>query len=127
MPIEKIRDDLYVKKGLTGYRVVYPIKKDLNNSLNRNNINWYNLLTGGSIWKLIKVVLFVALIILSVIAYQYDVGAYEKTVKEIFSDPYGWCAKLSSMKASDYPDINWSKLNIEVVNDSIVGKNKLPP
>ena len=46
-----------LKKGLTGWRVVFPIKNE------DNTINWKNLLLGGSIWRLIGILVLVLLIL----------------------------------------------------------------
>lgn len=48
--IEKIRDDLYVKKGWDGYRVVYPLRKDITLPLVRGNINWTNVVGQWHFW-----------------------------------------------------------------------------
>jgi len=36
-PVEKIRDDLYVRKGRIGYEIVYPAKKE------DGTMNWSNI------------------------------------------------------------------------------------
>lgn len=48
--VEKIRDDLYVKKGWDGYRVVYPNKIDLSKPLQKGNINWKNVVGQWHFW-----------------------------------------------------------------------------
>ena len=69
--IEKIRDDLYVKKGWDGYRVVYPIKKDLDRPFSfKDNINWKNFLGQWHFW--LKSLLFLIALYFFVQMYLAD-------------------------------------------------------
>ena len=46
--VEKIRDDLYVKKGRFGYQIIYPPKKDPDLPFTKDNIHWRNFLLGDA-------------------------------------------------------------------------------
>jgi len=70
--VEKIRDDLYIKKGWDGYRVVFPIKKDPSGPWKKDNIHWSNLLYGGHWSRPIKALLFILALYLFVQAYLSD-------------------------------------------------------
>ena len=87
MEIEKIKDDLYVKKGMLGYRVVHPILKDIEKPFSKGNINWFNLTTGGwsNLFRLLCYVLILSLIIL---AYNHDIGELRKVAE----NPCEYCS-----------------------------------
>lgn len=90
--IEKIRDGLYVKKSFDGYRVVYPTKND------DGTINWFNVLTGGTWWKLVKL-LFVFLIIAAMIwSYARDTS----TCRELISHPCNLLPNITAFCTQDY-------------------------
>jgi len=81
-PIEKIKDDLYVKKSFGEWIIVRPIKKDLNNPSLKNNINWKNLLIGS--WgDLIKTLIFFGLIVFLIWSYKQDM----QSCTEVLSSP----------------------------------------
>lgn len=64
--IEIENEIVYLKSGILGYTVVYPIKnKD-------GTINWKNLLAGGSWLKLFFVVGLCAIIILAIFEYVWN-------------------------------------------------------
>lgn len=69
MIIEKIREGLYIKKDKFGYKVIYPIKND------DGTTNWFNLLTGGTWYKLIFTIIVVLLILGMCYSYYHDVKA----------------------------------------------------
>jgi len=47
-------DKVYLKKGFTGWQVVFPIKNE------DGSVNWKNLLTGGSWWNWVIIGVIVA-------------------------------------------------------------------
>lgn len=63
---------VFLKKDKTGIRVIYPIKKNIEEPISLKNINWFNLLTGGSWWKVIKLILIVLLILFACYTYKHD-------------------------------------------------------
>jgi len=75
--IEKIRDNLYIKKGITGYRIVYPIKNE------DGSINWHNLIYGGNIWNFLKIMLFFVLIFIVMFAYSHDTQTCRDTMNNL--------------------------------------------
>lgn len=77
--------------GKKEYRVIYPIKKDMDKPFGLDNIDWKgkwkNIWLGGS-WRKFFQTLFVILIILaSVLAYRHDTAACFK----ILQDPQSIC------------------------------------
>jgi len=69
--MEKIKDDLYVKKGRFGWFIVYPIKKDQDKPYTKDNINWRNLLVGSTGSFIQMIILFVLMTFL-IFAYMHD-------------------------------------------------------
>lgn len=55
--VEKIRDDLYVRKGKLGYMVVYPPKNE------DGTVNWRNIIVGDA-YSLINWIIFAMVIFL---------------------------------------------------------------
>jgi len=67
--VELDGETLFLKKGMFGYRVVYPIRdKD-------GNFNWFNFLTGGSWGNLIKIGIIVGIILLLIYSYLSDLSS----------------------------------------------------
>lgn len=86
---EKIRDDLYIKKGWDGYRVVYPTKNDLTKPFSFNNINWKNFLTGGHWSYSLKLLIFIMALYFFVQMYNYDTAIcreYASNFEEMFKN-----------------------------------------
>jgi len=80
--MEKIKEDLYVKKGRFGYRIVYPIKKDIDKPFTQDNINWKHLLIGD--WtRLISTSLILLLIMFGIFSYSYDT----EMCRDVLSNP----------------------------------------
>ena len=72
--------DLYFKKDIFGYRIVYPIKNA------DGTINWWNLLFGG------KRNLFMLIIILAILGFiMYSYNSDIKLMKDIVEDPCKYC------------------------------------
>ena len=84
--IEKIREGLYVKKGFDGLRVVHPIKND------DGSWNWFNVFTGGTWWKLTKLLLILTLVLGMSWSYMRDT----QQCRDLLSDP---CKILSNLTA----------------------------
>ena len=122
---EKIREGLYVKKSFDGYRVVYPVKKDIDATPEPltpawfKNINWFNLVTGGNWWKVIKVAFLVFVILFSVWAYRRDTEFCQNLEQDI-------CGKLGELTVQcseskgEFVMINVSKLNISMSKQVIL-------
>jgi len=70
--MQEIEKGIYVKGSKGNYRIVYPIKKDITKGFTLENINWKNLLLGGS-WGKFFTFLLVLLLILGVAwSYKHD-------------------------------------------------------
>jgi len=123
--IIKIRDELYIKKGWDGYRVVYPIKKDTSKPYTIDkkwdNVHWRNLLYGGHWSRPIKVLLFLLALYLFVQAYKSDTATCREFVENIGEV----CAKY---------DFNLDKINGTLPESSFYnlsfiqnGDTRIPP
>lgn len=115
MPIEKIREDLYIKKGWDGYRVVHPNKKDLNKPFTWENTNWKNVLIGGH-WSYPLKLLFVLVVIYFFAQmYQTDTEVCREFVKNFETrciEYYNTLSLINNLTNSQtYPQLNISKLN----------------
>ena len=90
--IEEIREGLYVRRGKGGgYKQVFPLKKIPSLPFRKDNINWKNLLLGGSWENFAKVFGILILILLCAYAYRHDMAGYYK----ILDDPYAFCANVT--------------------------------
>lgn len=70
-------DKVYLKKGIAGWKVVYPIRNE------DGKINWKHLLVGGSYWNLFILILIVG-IILGVL---YEYSSTINMLLDCFKDP----------------------------------------
>ena len=67
----KLSDKEILEKKGSEWRIVYPIKKDPDKSFfKKDNILWFNFLTGGSISRLVQ--LGVILVLLSFLMWSYS-------------------------------------------------------
>ena len=82
MAIEKVKEDLWVRKGVFGWSIVYPIKKDVDKPFRFGNINWKHLLFGSTL-NLIQTTIFIGILLLLVYGYQKDT----ETCREIMANP----------------------------------------
>jgi len=85
--MEKIKrivvDDIEVclKKSGDSFRIVHPIKKDLDAPLSLKNINWKNLIAGGS-WKNLGMVAMIITVILGVLnEYSTNIRVLQEAAK----------------------------------------------
>jgi len=99
--MEKIREGLYLKKGLFGYRLVYPVKNE------DGTINLFNLLTGGSWGNLIKILLIIAFILILSLSYYHDI----KECRKVMANPCNYCA------IQTYPPISQ---NLQTENENSI-------
>lgn len=120
--IEKIREDLYVKKGWDGYRVVHPIKKDLNLPMTRDNINWKNFLFGGHWSYALKAVLFLIALYFFVQMYLHDTKVCREFVENIglVCTQYNEAILDSEPNYTTFPQIGF---NISLSQDGIKTKD----
>jgi len=92
--IEKIKEGVYLKEKKGDYRIVYPVKKNLDKPFKKGNIHWFNLITGGSWNKLLATVFIVVMIILLAWSYHHDNAA----CMEIYNDISKTCDICQSYK-----------------------------
>jgi len=120
MPIEKIRDNLYIRKGWDGYRVVHPTKKDLTKPFSLNNINWKNFLVGGH-WSYPLKLLFVLIVLyLFVQMYLADTKTCREFVENFETEYLKYFDTPTSIKnySRSYPSLNFTDLNISSQNET---------
>lgn len=89
-PIEKINinnEEICLKKGWDGHRVVYPWKKDLSKPYSWANMNWKNFLIGGHWSRPLKMFLFLVVLYLFAQMYLSDTA----TCREYVSNFSSYC------------------------------------
>lgn len=120
--IEKIRDDLYIKKSFDGYSVVHPIKKDLEKPLTFKNLHWFNFLTGGNYWKLVKLIVILLMIFGLTWSYVRDIRVCRDIAEYAVTHPCEWCSRMSAGKGSGdhYYDLNLTVIQ-EVISNGTAG------
>lgn len=107
MVIEEIKPNLYVQKTRLGeYRVVYPIKKDLDKSFTWDNIHWKNLCLGSGWGNIITLAVFLLVVSLMAYGYAHDT----ELCRDVKANPqkyiYGWDG--NNMENIDPSEINLS-------------------
>lgn len=70
-------EEVYLKKGIDGWRIVHPIKNE------DGSWNWNNLILGGSIWNFLKILFVILVLVLIMFAYHYDTQKCTETLKNI--------------------------------------------
>ncbi len=90
---EEVREGLFIQRRLGKYRQVYPAAWN-------GKMNWYNLFTGGSIWKSRTFIL----ILLIVFAYSIDVKNYKDFYEETINNPLEFCQSVWEKNPSGIND-----------------------
>jgi len=103
--VEKIGDNLYIRNGITGYRIVYPIKDEYGNMI------WKNLIYGGSLWNLIKVLFIFLVLFLIMFAYKHDTQGCRDTLNNLSSI----CAQVNYVsfqenQSNQFKNQDWSDI-----------------
>ena len=113
--IEKIKDDLYVKRSMGEWIVVHPVKKDLDKPFGKGNINWKNFLIGS--WgSFLTIVIFLVIIGFLIWSYREDMNT---CVNELKSP----CVQQCQSTGLKLPISNFS---IEVMNNEWKNNERLP-
>jgi len=101
------KEKVYLKKsGFGEYRVVYPIKKDLNKKFTFKNTNWKNFIYGGMENTLM--VLFIVLLTLGFFyVYYHDTSEMQKVVE----NPCMYCGTQDMQRVIDERLDNFEKIN----------------
>jgi len=115
--VEKIRDGLYVKNSFDGYRVVYPFKND------DGTWNWFNFITGGNYWKLIKVGLILLMLLGLSWSYMRDVGVCIDLTEKIQNNPHEFCNNLTRGNSKSYLQVNLSEFDKLKINEGDDGNS----
>lgn len=117
--IEKIRDDLYVRKGWDGYRVVYPNRIDLSKPFQKGNIHWQNVIGQWHFW--VKGILFLLVLYFFVQMYKSDVKQCREFVQNIDSVCIQYKTTLMNISQinTEQNEIwkNISNLNLSIFKD----------
>jgi hypothetical protein len=106
MEDQKIDENVFVRKGKMGYRIIYPYKIN-------GKISWFNLLLGGSWWNFWKTMFFVVMILLMVGSYKHDIISYKNITDICLGEPCKFC---EMMKASQLNKPAF-QLNISVMDN----------
>ncbi len=111
--MQKLKKGVYLHEGKKGeFRLIYPIKKDIDKPYGLNNMNWFNFFTGGSWNKLFTLGFIIFMIIFLAWTYQHDVEAY----KDVYSDPCGYCPQCKGTIYDNQikmPDISLENLEVD--------------
>lgn len=75
-------EKIYLKKGLFGYRLVYPIKNE------DGTINWINLIFGGKV-NIIPLLSQTLILLFLIFAYLKDINA----ARDILENTFDYCSK----------------------------------
>ena len=113
--IEKIRENLYIKKGWDGYRVVYPTKIDLDKPFGKGNIHWRNLIGQWHFW--LKGLFFLVMLYIFVQGYLHDT----KQCRDFVNNIDTVCSKYQSVmndKAIN-PNLDYS-INSSALQDMLI-------
>lgn len=106
----KIEENVIVRKGKLGYRIVYPYKTN-------GKLNWFNILAGGSYWNLIKTTFIVMAVLFMVNSYNHDVSMYKNITAECLTKPCDWCNKITALKSLNKEYIDNITLDINYLNN----------
>ena len=106
-------EKVYLKRGILGYRLVYPIKID-------GKLNIVNFLVGG--WANLFKLIFILLVVLGFIfIYYHDT----KEMQKVVANPCEYCLSLDMQNTLGF---RYSKLSgYAIVNFSEVIKNETKP
>ena len=85
--VYQIEGNQYLKKFKGGWTIISPIKKDITKPLAINNIDWFNMITGGSIANLIKVLIILFLLV----GISWSYASETKMYREMISNPVTAC------------------------------------
>ena len=72
-------DEVFMRKGFDGWRVVYPIKNE------DGSLNLKNLILGGNIFQFIKIMIIPVALLIAVYFYRQDINSCQLAVKNITS------------------------------------------
>ena len=72
--IVEIEKGIYLKNDVFGYSIKYPVKKDEDMGLVKGNIDWRNLLLGGSWFNFSKTLVVIFIILFALWSYNNDIS-----------------------------------------------------
>lgn len=113
--IEKIKDDLYIKKGWDGYRVVYPIKKDINLPWSLENTNWTNFFGQWHFW--LKSIVILAIIYFVLQSYIHDTQECRDFIQNISLVCTQYMNSINQMQDPTYFPTEISSFNFSLNKD----------
>lgn len=116
MPVEEIKPGLFIQETKSGnYRMVKPIKKDLDKPFNlKTNCNYTNLILGGSWNNFFTIVFVISIIMLVSFGYAHDT----KECREIISDPINFCHESNACKIISQSGVSpFEKIDLTNVNN----------
>lgn len=105
-------DDIYLKKGIGGWRIAYPIKTE-------GKINHKNLWLGGGWFNLFKTFLVILAIVILSLAYSHDLKACSEVANYVAENPCDWCNAVMKVKQDNEKYFDDMKINITLVEELI--------
>lgn len=78
----KLSDTEILEKKGKEWRIIYPLKKDLSKPFQSDNIQWFNLITGGSIKRLLNLGLILIVIFFVMWSYNNDIQECKVLIEE---------------------------------------------
>ena len=119
--IEHKGQKIFIEKRIDGgYRLIYPIVKDINKSFwEKGNKNWKNfLLSEGSYLKTFFLFLIIGIIIFSLWAYKHDVQACTDLIRRYNTNPESVCVMYGSSNFGNFP-VNLSNISwgLDVIDE----------
>ena len=88
-------DEICLKKGFDGWRVVFPYRNA------DGTINLKNLIFGGSVWKIITPI-FICLVVLFVtLAYSHDLKACSEAANYAAEHPCEFCLTVTKVQSKN--------------------------
>lgn len=88
-----LRESIYLKKDMFGYRIVHPIKNE------DGTINWISLLFGRK-RNLINLIIILLVMGLLFYSYYHDV----KSMKDVVENPCNYCAGYAKLYQGPGPE-----------------------
>ena len=113
--MKQLKKGVYLHENKKGnFRLIYPIKKEPDKPYSINNLDWFNLITGGGYGKLFKLVFVILMILILAWTYHHDIEAYQ----DVFEDPCKYCQECKGTIYDntyniEMPDIEINKGGLE--------------
>lgn len=101
--LHKLNENQYLKETKHGFQIIYPVAKDVSKPFRKGNINYTNLILGGSWVRFITLLAILGLLFFSTWAYSTDLET---------------CRKIIASQNKDYNPYFDYTLNLSLYNTS---------